>query len=199
MSRYAPHIPATDQRILIPQMLNSTTIMTWANALTAIRLLCIAPMTLAISNGAWLIAATLFTIAVITDFFDGPLARRLGQSSPFGGFIDHGTDALLVTCACTALACTGYINSVLPVLIPLAFLQYSLDSQVFRGRALQPNPLGRWNGIAYYVLPGVVIGAHVPGIGDLLLPVASLLAWALAGSTVLSMAMRARGYFEPDH
>ena len=199
MSRYGDDVPASGQRILIPQMLNSTTIMTWANALTAIRLLCIAPLTLSILDGAWLIAAPLFTVAVITDFFDGPLARRLGQSSALGGFIDHGTDALFVTCSCAALAYTGYINSVLPALIPLAFLQYSLDSQVFRGRALKPNPLGRWNGIAYYVLPGVVIGALVLGIGDLLLPVATLFAWVLAGSTVLSMVMRARGYFEPDH
>jgi phosphatidylglycerophosphate synthase len=182
--------------MLIPQMPTSATLMTWANGLTAIRLLCIAPLTLAILDSSWLIAAPLFVIAVLTDFFDGPLARRLGQSSALGGFIDHGTDALFVTCACTGLAWTGQINSVLPVLIPLAFLQYSLDSQVLRGRALKPNRLGRWNGIAYYVLPGIVIGASVLGIADLLSPIASVFAWLLAGSTLLSMGMRARGYFE---
>ena len=169
--------------------------MTWANALTTLRLLTIVPLTGALLAGNWPGAALLFTLAALTDYFDGPLARRLGQTSVLGGFIDHASDALFVTGACTALACAGYINTVLPLLIPVAFLQYTLDSQVLRGRALRPNPLGRWNGIAYYVLPGIVIGAHLLAVETLLQPVTVALAWLLVASTLLSMGMRAREYF----
>lgn len=169
--------------------------MTWANALTALRLLTIVPLSGAISAAHWPLAAILFTVAALTDYFDGPLARRLGQTSVLGGFIDHASDALFVTAACATLALAGHINGVLPLLIPLAFLQYSIDSQVFRGRALRPNPLGRWNGIAYYVLPGIVIGVHLLGLHATLMPVAGALAWLLAGSTLVSMGMRARSYF----
>lgn len=177
--------------------MNAATLMTWANALTAVRLLTIVPLFDAIIGADWLLAAGLFALAALTDYFDGPLARRLGETSAVGGFIDHASDALFVTSAGTALACAGYINGVLPFLIPIAFLQYTIDSQVFRGRALRPNPLGRWNGITYYVLPGIVIGAHALHLELLLMPVASALAWLLVASTLVSMGMRAKGYFLP--
>ncbi len=169
--------------------------MTWANALTAIRLLTIVPLCGAILSTDWLLAAGLFTVAALTDYFDGPLARRFGQSSAVGRFIDHASDALFVTAACTTLACSGHINNVLPFLIPTAFLQYMIDSRVFQGRALRPNPLGRWNGITYYVLPGIVIGAHLLHIEHLLMPVAAALAWLLVISTMVSMGLRAQAYF----
>lgn len=41
-------------------------------------------------------AAYLFLSATITDFFDGWLARRWGQESPLGAFLDPVADKLLV-------------------------------------------------------------------------------------------------------
>ena len=41
-------------------------------------------------------ACVLFTIAAITDWFDGWLARQLGQTSKFGAFLDPVADKLLV-------------------------------------------------------------------------------------------------------
>ena len=168
---------------------------TWANALTALRLIITLPLASMILDAEWSMAALLFAVAVLTDYFDGPLARRLSQASPFGGLVDHGTDALFVTSACTALAWSGFIPIALPLLIPLAFLQYATDSRVIRGHALRANPLGRINGIAYYVLPGIVIGGHALAIGSALADLAVALAWLLTVSTLLSMALRARAYF----
>lgn len=173
----------------------AATLVTWANALTLIRLLTIIPLVLMIHDASWLPAAFLFAVAALSDYFDGPLARRFGQSSPLGGVIDHGSDALFVTSICTVLACAGEINPGLPILIPLAFLQYLFDSQALRGRALRPNPLGRWNGIGYYVLPGAVIGAHLLEMAALLMPLARAFAWLLVASTITSMCIRARSYF----
>jgi len=167
---------------------------TWANALTALRLGLICPLTWAIIEHEWLTAAALFTIAVLTDYFDGPLARYYGQATPFGGFADHATDALFVTSSCTALAMADYIPVYLPCLIPIAFLQYTVDSRALKGQSLRPNPLGRFNGIAYYVVPGVVIGGHVLSIWDYLAALTTAFAWALIMSTVVSMALRARNY-----
>lgn len=42
------------------------------------------------------IAAILFGIAAVTDFFDGWVARRFGQSSKFGEFLDPVADKLMV-------------------------------------------------------------------------------------------------------
>ena len=178
----------------------ASSIATWANALTAVRLGIIFPLTWSIIEGVWAPAALLFVIAVLTDYFDGPVARRFGQATPFGGLADHGTDALFVTSANAALAMTGFIPVYLPCIIPVAFLQYTIDSRVLKGHALRPNPLGRINGIAYYVVPGVVIGGHVLSVWDHLAPATSAFTWLLILSTLVSMAMRARNYFrEPKN
>jgi CDP-diacylglycerol--glycerol-3-phosphate 3-phosphatidyltransferase len=44
-------------------------------------------------------AAMVFIVASVTDWFDGWLARRLGQTSQFGAFLDPVADKLLVSVA----------------------------------------------------------------------------------------------------
>lgn len=44
-------------------------------------------------------AAMIFALAGITDWLDGYLARRLGQTSQFGAFLDPVADKLMVTTA----------------------------------------------------------------------------------------------------
>jgi len=55
--------------------------------------------------GAWL-ACGLYTVAALTDFFDGYLARAYSQQSAFGRFLDPIADKLLV--AATLLTMTGF-------------------------------------------------------------------------------------------
>lgn len=43
--------------------------------------------------------AFIFWVAAITDWFDGYLARKLEQSSPFGAFLDPVADKLIVAAA----------------------------------------------------------------------------------------------------
>ncbi|MCU7844980.1 MAG: CDP-diacylglycerol--glycerol-3-phosphate 3-phosphatidyltransferase [Candidatus Thiodiazotropha sp. (ex Monitilora ramsayi)] len=45
---------------------------------------------------ARLSCALVFSIAAVTDWFDGYLARRWGQVSPFGAFLDPVADKLMV-------------------------------------------------------------------------------------------------------
>jgi len=45
---------------------------------------------------AHLITAIIFALACFTDWLDGFLARKLGQTSPFGSFLDPVADKLLV-------------------------------------------------------------------------------------------------------
>ncbi|WP_409422957.1 CDP-diacylglycerol--glycerol-3-phosphate 3-phosphatidyltransferase [Pseudaeromonas sp. ZJS20] len=45
-------------------------------------------------------AAGVFVLAAITDWFDGYLARRLNQTTPFGAFLDPVADKIMV---CSAL------------------------------------------------------------------------------------------------
>jgi CDP-diacylglycerol--glycerol-3-phosphate 3-phosphatidyltransferase/cardiolipin synthase len=46
-----------------------------------------------------LLTTALFGLAAVTDWFDGYLARRLKQASPFGAFLDPVADKLIVAVA----------------------------------------------------------------------------------------------------
>ena len=50
-----------------------------------------------------LVAAGIFAAAAVTDWFDGYLARRLGQMTAFGAFLDPVADKLMVAIALVLL------------------------------------------------------------------------------------------------
>ena len=56
-------------------------------------------------DGWWtyLASAALFGLAAITDWLDGYLARKLGQMTPFGAFLDPVADKLIVATALVLL------------------------------------------------------------------------------------------------
>src|SRR5215470_11355849 len=64
-----------------------------------------------LAGGMWLrwVALALFIAAAITDFFDGYLARSLGQQSSFGRMLDPIADKLLVSSCLLMLAADGTI------------------------------------------------------------------------------------------
>ncbi|MEJ2130507.1 MAG: hypothetical protein P8Y95_02525, partial [Gammaproteobacteria bacterium] len=78
----------------------------------------------------------------------------------------------------------------LPVLVLVSFAQYVLDSRALAGQPLRASPLGRWNGIGYFVVAGAAIVRYAL---DLPWPPAQWIlaaGWLLVVSTVLSMADR---------
>lgn len=50
-----------------------------------------------------IVAAGIFAFAAVTDWFDGYLARRLGQMTAFGAFLDPVADKLMVVIALVLL------------------------------------------------------------------------------------------------
>jgi cardiolipin synthase len=60
---------------------------------------------------------TIFAIAAITDWFDGWLARRWGQTSAFGAFLDPVADKLMVGAALLVLVKLGRADAWLAIII----------------------------------------------------------------------------------
>ncbi len=50
-----------------------------------------------------LVAGSVFCLAAVTDWFDGYLARKLDQMSPFGAFLDPVADKLIVAVSLVVL------------------------------------------------------------------------------------------------
>ena len=138
-----------------------------------------------------MLSVALFVFAVVSDVLDGIFARGLANTSRIGGILDHSADCFFVSSALFALAVQGNIPILLPILVVLAFVQYVFDSQVFQREKLIPSKLGRWNGISYFVVVGVVVGEQAFNFDWISkLWIGQALAWALIVSTVLSMGER---------
>ena len=163
-----------------------------AHALTAVRLLLTVPIGLLMASGddrAPVAAACALIVAIATDLLDGPVARRSGTASAFGGVFDHTTDCLFVVCGLAGGVTRGAFPWLLPTLVAAAFAQYLVDSYwLHRHRRLRGSRLGRYNGILYFV---PLCGDTLVRLGlEFLRPAVLLVCWLLVLSTVVSMTQR---------
>jgi cardiolipin synthase len=74
------------------------------NLITALRILLIAPIALALLHHELLIALGLFFIAAVSDLLDGFIAKRFGWQSALGGVLDPAADKLLLATSFVVLA-----------------------------------------------------------------------------------------------
>jgi phosphatidylglycerophosphate synthase len=163
-----------------------------ANALTGVRLLLVLPFAFFMAKGdqrSAIIALVVWAVALLTDFLDGPIARRRGTVTPRSGTFDHTTDFLFVTSGLFAGALRGAFPWILPVLITSAFAQYFIDSyRIHRQAKLRGSKLGRYNGMLYFVPTCmetlIRLGLHF------LQPLLVILVWLLVLSTLVSMGQR---------
>ncbi len=163
---------------------------TRANALTAIRLALTPVLAWAICTRAEAVALFCFALAVATDLADGRVARRFGEVSALGGFLDHATDAAFVATGIASLAVAGIAPVPLAPLVLAAFAQYAIDSRALAGRPLRASALGRWNGVAYFVLLGIPVVRDGLTIGWPSDALVRALGWGLVVSTGASMLDR---------
>ena len=64
-----------------------------------------------------LVATVIFTLAAITDWLDGWLARKLNQTSAFGAFLDPVADKLMVAAALIILVQLGRVDAIVALII----------------------------------------------------------------------------------
>ena len=64
-----------------------------------------------------LLAAVMFTVAAVTDWLDGYLARILNQTSAFGAFLDPVADKLMVAAALIVLVQLGRVDALIALII----------------------------------------------------------------------------------
>jgi cardiolipin synthase len=75
-----------------------------ANSLTVLRLLLVPFILQAVLTGQHQLALALFLLAAFTDIADGAAARRWGQASPAGAYLDPIADKCLMSGVYLALA-----------------------------------------------------------------------------------------------
>jgi len=88
--------------------------MTLANQLTLLRILLI-PLFVVVFylpfSWAYIACSLIFSLAAITDWADGYVARKYNQSTPFGAFLDPVADKLMVAIALLLLVTIHYYSA----------------------------------------------------------------------------------------
>lgn len=64
-----------------------------------------------------LVATVIFTLAAVTDWLDGWLARKLNQTSAFGAFLDPVADKLMVAAALVVLLQLQRVDAIVVLII----------------------------------------------------------------------------------
>jgi CDP-diacylglycerol--glycerol-3-phosphate 3-phosphatidyltransferase len=99
------------------------------------------------------IAAVLFGLTALTDFFDGYLARRTSGGTTLGAFLDTTADKILVTGVLLALVSVGRI-SIWPasIIIFREFTVMALRGVVAqKGGLIKPSTWGKAKAFTQYV------------------------------------------------
>ena len=105
-----------------------------------------------------LIAVYLY--AILSDLIDGPLARRAGANSYFWGQVDVLSDVAFNAAALAAAAWTGRVGplAALGVLaLGAQFLWRCRRETRSAGESLPEDAAGKWAGVCFYALVGVVV------------------------------------------
>jgi CDP-diacylglycerol--glycerol-3-phosphate 3-phosphatidyltransferase len=84
-------------------------------------------------------AAWIFIVAGMTDWLDGYLARRLGQMSPFGAFLDPVADKLIVATALVLLVGDPKIQASV-----VSSILFAVTAAVIIGREITVSALREW-------------------------------------------------------
>jgi len=136
-------------------------------------------------------ACSLFTLAAITDAFDGYLARRYGQTSQLGEFLDPVADKLMVCAALVVLLGLGRIDALVALVIIGREIAVSAlrewMARVGAARSVAVSSLGKIKTIAQMIaIPVLLFHDPLFGIIDLR-PLGTALIYLAAVLTTYSM------------
>lgn len=142
--------------------------------------------------GSWLALAA-YTIACVTDFFDGYLARAWSQQSAFGRFLDPIADKLLVASVLLMLVGIDRIAglTVLPAAVILCreIVVSGLREFLAQVRVRVPvTTLAKWKtGIQMTTLGFLLVGPSGPDFGPLSTTQIGVIGlWGAAGLTLIT-------------
>ncbi len=95
---------------------------------------------------ARVVSLIIFTVAALTDLWDGYLARKYGIVTGFGKFMDPLADKILTSTAFVSFATLGYVKAWMIMLIIIReFLITGLRSlTAYRGMVISPTPTAKF-------------------------------------------------------
>ena len=130
------------------------------------------------------IAAAVFILACITDFFDGYLARKYNETTTFGKFMDPLADKLLV---CSALICMIELRE-LPAWMVIIIISREFIISGFRlvasdnGVVIAASYWGKFK-TTFQMIGVVLLIFNIPALSTL----TTIIVWIALALTVISL------------
>jgi CDP-diacylglycerol--glycerol-3-phosphate 3-phosphatidyltransferase len=135
-----------------------------------------------------LAGTSLFVAAAVTDWFDGWLARRLGQTSAFGAFLDPVADKLLVCAALVLLLDLNRVDPLVAVVIVGREIAISALREWMAGTGARTSvavhSIGKLKTVAQLVAIPMLL-YHDPLFG--IVPVQTIGTWLIYVAAVLTL------------
>ena len=162
----------------------SSRIFTVANAVSVVRLMAIPVFLWLVIEDRLLIAFVLLVVAVLSDFVDGMIARRMNEITKLGQFLDPFADRLFIAATVIALAIQDVVPWWFVIAVMLRDALLGIGGVVMGRYGAATLPVKWWGKVATFamlvVLPLFLLGAVVPEVGEITNPIA----WVLALATV---------------
>ncbi len=136
------------------------------------------------------LATGMFIAAAITDWIDGWLARKLGQTTAFGAFLDPVADKLMVAAALVVLVEFERASAVVALIIVGREITISAlrewMAKIGAARSVAVSMLGKLKTTSQMVaIPMLLYGAPLAGLD--MVAIGTWLIWAAALLTLWSM------------
>jgi cardiolipin synthase len=163
--------------------------LTIPNLVTLVRIIMTPFILIELSRGQYMIGGWMFGAAAFTDILDGALARRFGDESKIGQYLDPTADKILLSCIYVGLAMGGAVPVWIVVLIFARDLWILLLSAValrFTGfRNLQPSVWGKASTF-FQIMTAVGVMAARAYENVWFLQIATVLMWGVAALAAVS-------------
>lgn len=160
------------------------------NLLTLARILLVPVVVWAIAQGQMGIALAAFVVAGITDAVDGYIAKRFGQQTELGAYLDPLADKTLIVSIYVSLAIFGFIPHWVAILVVSRDIMIVgavlLSTLVEKPLTIQPLMVSKANTAAQIVFAALVLAAK--GLRIDLDWAIFLAMWAVAALTLASAA-----------
>jgi cardiolipin synthase len=160
------------------------------NLISLARLLSVPVALWLITTGAYGAAFWLFVAAGVSDGVDGYLAKRLGQRTELGRYLDPLADKVLLVSVYVVLGIQDQLPSWLVILVVARDLLIvgcsALALMMSQSVKIQPLLISKLNTFAQIVLAAVTLAMLGLGIGDRLM--IDILIYIVAATTLLSGA-----------
>jgi len=163
----------------------SSRIVTLANFVSVVRLMAIPVFLYLVIQGHLVAAFVLLVAAVLTDFVDGMIARKMNQITKLGQFLDPFADRLFIAATVIALAIQDVVPWVFVIAVMLRDALLGVGGIVMSRYGHATLPVKWWGKVStfglLFVLPLFLLGTLITSyVSPLAGEVIMMIAWPIA-------------------